>query len=95
MTCSEEHLKVHTQTQESGRVRLRKYVVTEEQTVTVPVSHEAARIARVPITDANRDDAMSGEPIGEAEHEVTLHEEQLVVEKEAVPVEKSISKRRR
>lgn len=88
MTRSEERLKVGTTTQESGRVRLRKYVVTEEQTVTVPVSHEEVRIEREPITDANRAEAMSGEPIGEAQHEVILHEERLVVAKEAVPVEK-------
>jgi stress response protein YsnF len=31
---------------------------------------------------------MSGPEISEAEHEVTLHEERPVVEKEAVPVER-------
>lgn len=87
MTRSEEQLKVGTQTRESGRARLRKYVVTEEQEVTVPVTHEEVRLEREPITGANVDEASSGAPISEEEHEVTLHEEQVVVEKKAVPVE--------
>jgi hypothetical protein len=33
---------------ETGRVRLRKYTVTEEQTVTVPVTREEVRIEREP-----------------------------------------------
>ncbi|HEY4728806.1 MAG TPA: PRC and DUF2382 domain-containing protein, partial [Actinomycetes bacterium] len=40
MTRSEEELQVGTQTRERGRARLRKYVVTEEQQVTVPVQRE-------------------------------------------------------
>lgn len=88
MTRSEEQLKVGTQTQETGRARLRKHVVTEQQTVTVPVTREEVTIEREPITDANRDEAMAGPDISEEEHEVVLHEERPVVEKEAVPVER-------
>jgi uncharacterized protein (TIGR02271 family) len=88
MTLSEERLRVGTQTRDAGRARLRKYVVTENVTQTVPVSREEARIEREPITDANRDQAMSGPAISEEEHEVVLREERPVVEKEAVPVER-------
>jgi uncharacterized protein (TIGR02271 family) len=88
MTRSEEQLAVGTATREAGRARLRKHVVTEEQTVTVPVSHEEVRVEREPITDANIGDATAGPDISEEEHEVTLHEEQVVVEKKAVPVER-------
>ena len=88
MTLSEERLRVGTQTGEAGRARLRKYVVTENVTQTVPVSREEARIEREPITDANRDQAMSGPAISEEEHEVVLRGERPVVEKEAVPVER-------
>ena len=88
MTLSEERLRVGTQTQEAGRARLRKYVVTENVTETVPVSREEVRIEREPITEANRDQAMSGPAISEEEHEVVLREERPVVEKEAVPVER-------
>ena len=88
MTRSEEQLHVGTQNVESGRARLRKYVVTENVTQTVPVSHEEVRIEREPITDANRGAATTGKDISEEEHEVTLHAEQPVVAKETVPVER-------
>jgi uncharacterized protein (TIGR02271 family) len=88
MTRSEERLVAGTQTTETGRARLRKYVVTETQQVDVPVSHEEVRLEREPITDANRDAAYSGPEISEEEHEVTLHAERPVVAKEAVPVER-------
>jgi uncharacterized protein (TIGR02271 family) len=88
MTRSEEQLRVGTETVEAGRARLRKYVVTENVSTTVPVSHEEVRVEREAVTDANRDAALSGEPISEEEHEVTLRAERPVVAKEAVPVER-------
>jgi uncharacterized protein (TIGR02271 family) len=88
MTRSEERLHVGTETVQAGRARLRKYVVTENVTQTVPVSHEEVRLEREPITEANRDAALSGADITEEEHEVTLHAEQPVVQKETVPVER-------
>ncbi len=88
MTRSEEHLKVGTQREESGRARLRKYVVTEQQTQTVPVPHEEARIEREPITEENRGAATDGPSISEEEHEVVLHAEKPVVDKETVAVER-------
>ncbi|MFH9014956.1 DUF2382 domain-containing protein [Streptomyces sp. NPDC017943] len=88
MTRSEERMHVGVERRETGRARLRKYVVTEEVQQTVPVRHEEVRVEREPITDANRDAAMSGPDIGEAEHEVVLHDERPVTETEAVPVER-------
>ena len=88
MTLSEERVEVGTQKREAGRARLRKYVVTENVTQTVPVQREEVRLEREPITEANRGAAESGPEISEEEHEVVLHEERPVVEKEAVPVER-------
>jgi uncharacterized protein (TIGR02271 family) len=88
MTLSEERLNVGTRREEVGRARLRKYVVTENVTQTVPVEREEVRIEREPITDANIGNAMDGPAISEEEHEVVLHAERPVVEKEAVPVER-------
>ena len=88
MTRSEERLHVGTERVATGRARLRKYVVTEQQTVTVPVTHEEVRLEREPITDANIGDAMAGPAISEEEHEVILTEERPVVAKETVPVER-------
>jgi uncharacterized protein (TIGR02271 family) len=88
MTRSEEEVSVGTRSREAGRARLRKYVVTENVTETVPVTREEVRIEREPITDANRDAALSGGDITEEEHEVTLHAEEPVVEKRTVPKER-------
>jgi uncharacterized protein (TIGR02271 family) len=88
MTRSEEELRVGTRERETGRVRLRKYVVTEHVQQTVPVRREEVRLEREPITDANRDRATAGPEISEEEHEVVLHEEQLVVDKRVVPKER-------
>jgi uncharacterized protein (TIGR02271 family) len=88
MTRSEEELRVGTADRERGRVRLRKYVVEEEVTQTVPVRREEVRIEREPITDANVGAAMDGPEISEEEHEVVLHEEEPVIEKRTVPKER-------
>ncbi len=88
MTRSEEELRVGTTRREAGRVRLRKYVVTEQVTKTVPVQREEVRLEREPITDENVGRATSGPSISEEEHEVVLHEEEPVVEKRAVPKER-------
>jgi uncharacterized protein (TIGR02271 family) len=88
MTRSEEQLHVGTERVQTGKARLRKYVVTENQQVTVPVTREEVRIEREPITDANVGAAMDGPAISEEEHEVTLSEERPVVAKETVPVER-------
>ncbi len=88
MTRSEEQLRVGTERVEAGRARLRKYVTTETETRTVPVTRETVHVEREPITDANMPNAMSGPAISEEEHEVVLTEERPVVAKEAVPVER-------
>jgi uncharacterized protein (TIGR02271 family) len=88
MTLSEERVNVGTQRREAGRARLRKYVVTENVTQTVPVTREEVVVEREPITDANVGDATSGPDISEEEHEVVLHEETPVVDKTVEPVER-------
>ena len=85
MTRSEEELRVGTVRRPSELVRLKKHVVTEPVQMTVPVQREEVRIERESITHANRAEAMSGAEITEAEHAVTLHEEEVVVDKKVVP----------
>jgi stress response protein YsnF len=67
---------------------LRKYVETEPVSETVTTREERARPEREPITDANVGRAMSGPDISEDEHELTLSDEDLVVEKRTVPKER-------
>jgi uncharacterized protein (TIGR02271 family) len=88
MTRSEERLDVGTTSEEAGRARLRKYVTTEQETVTVPVKKERAVLETEPVTGADRDEALSGPAISEEEHEVVLREERAVVGKTAEPVER-------
>jgi uncharacterized protein (TIGR02271 family) len=88
MTRSEDELRVGTTQREAGRARLRKYVDTEQVEQTVPVRREEVRVEREPITDDNREQAMQGPEISEAEHEVTLRAEEPVVEKRTVPKER-------
>ncbi|SFP45417.1 conserved domain-containing protein [Amycolatopsis arida] len=87
MVRSEERLRVGTEQEETGHVRLRKYVVTDEQQVNVPVRREEVRIEREPISEADRGRAGTAE-IGEEEREVTLRAERPVVRTESVPVER-------
>lgn len=88
MTRSEERVRTGTERVEAGRARLRKYVVTEHQEVSVPVTREEVRVEREPITDATVADAASGPDLSEEEHEIVLNEERPVVTTEAVPVER-------
>jgi len=82
---SEERLRAGTETIESGRVRLRKYVVTSEQKITVPIRREEVHVTREPVKPG---EMQTGAKIGEEEREVILHEERPVVTKETVAVER-------
>jgi uncharacterized protein (TIGR02271 family) len=88
MTRSEEEVHVDKVTRESGRARLRKYIVTENVNITVPTQREEVRVEREPITDANVGAATSGPDLSDEEHEVVLHEEEVVVDKQVVPKER-------
>ncbi len=87
MTRSEEQVRIGTEKVATGKARLRKFVVTENVTKTVPVQREEVRLVREPI-DPNDPDALSGADLTDAEAEVTLTEERVVVDKETVPVER-------
>ena len=84
MTRSEEEVNVSTRQREAGRVRLRKWVETENVNVTVPVRREVARLVTEPV--AGR--AVSGSEITEGEVDVVLHEEEVVVDKKVVAKER-------
>lgn len=88
MTRSEEQLHVGTRQDVVGTARLRKYIVSEQVSETVPVSHDEVRVEREAITDANVGDALRGGDLTEEEHEVTLRADHVVTEKETVPVER-------
>lgn len=80
---SEEELRVGKETVATGKVRVEKTVVTEPETVTVPVSHEEVVVERHPI-----DPVVTGTEVHPEEHEMTLHEERPVIGKETVAKER-------
>jgi uncharacterized protein (TIGR02271 family) len=88
MTRSEEELRVGKVRRPSGLVRLKKRIVNEQVSTTVPVERQEVRVEREAITDANIGNAMDGPALSEEEHEVTLTEEEVVVDKEVVPKER-------
>ena len=83
MTLSEERLDVSTRIVPTGRAVLRRRIVTERRTIEVEVRREEAVLEVLP--------ADGTEPSG-ASHlalpELVLHEEQVVVTKRIVPVER-------
>ena len=88
MTRSEEELRIDKIRRPSGLVRMRKYITTEQVAATVPVQREEVRVEREPITDANVGAALSGPELSEEEHELTLSEEEVTVDKRVVPKER-------
>ncbi|WP_303323836.1 PRC and DUF2382 domain-containing protein [Actinomyces radicidentis] len=87
VVAHEERLNVGTEQRETGKVRLRKYVVTETQSVEVPVQREELRVEREPINERVTGDDVIGEDVSDGET-ITLHEEVPVVSKETVATER-------
>jgi stress response protein YsnF len=83
ITRSEEELRVGKREEELGRLRIHKWVETEDVEVPVEVRREKARVTRAPV-----DETVSEEAIGEDSLEVTLREERPVVAKETVAKER-------
>jgi uncharacterized protein (TIGR02271 family) len=91
----EEELQAHKQWVETGEVRLRKRVITEEKTITVSVTREELVIERHPFTDPSdqQPDQTLGTvvQIGEGETiRIPLRAEQVTVLKQPVVVEEVI-----
>lgn len=86
LLLSEERLNVDKERVETGKVRLRKYVVHDTETIEVPVEREEVRIERTPV-DADDVRATRGGHLGEEEVSMTTSEEHATVTKQTVPVE--------
>lgn len=88
-----ERLKAYKKPGEGGEVRLRKEVVTEQQTLNVPVTHEEVVVERHPPAEGA---VPVKEPLGEGEEiRIPLREEQVQISKETVATgEVEVSKRK-
>jgi uncharacterized protein (TIGR02271 family) len=88
----EEVLQAHKQLVQIGEVVLRKEVITEEKTITVPVSREELVIERLPTSSQPSDQPVQEEktlekaPKDGETLKIVLHQEEVRVEK--YPVEK-------
>jgi len=99
MTRSEERLRVRTEQVPATRVRLVKYVVTEEVQLTVPVRREEVRLEEVPLDAPDpgpgeslapeRESGLGAAPqAGGLPEEIVLHREEPVVSVRVVPAER-------
>jgi uncharacterized protein (TIGR02271 family) len=87
VTVSEERLEVDKLRRPRERVVLRKEVVTEEVTITVPVRREVVRLERVPIREGEVIEGLT-DLGGGSTQELILMEETAVVDKRIVPRER-------
>lgn len=90
VTRSEERLQVSTTTHATETVRVRKHIITEEKTITVSVRREVVTLERAPVAEHDVQSgggALQTAP-SQTQYETVLHEEQIVVEKKVVPVER-------
>jgi stress response protein YsnF len=100
MVRSEERLRVGTEQVAATRVRIVKYVVTDEVQITVPIRREEIRVEEVPLDAVDEpgesmvqaSGQASGQPSGQVggglPEEIVLHTERPVVTVEVVPTER-------
>lgn len=84
---AEERLRIDTEVQPAGAVRLRKWVETRTVSENVVVHQERVRVEREPVGLTDAAGPLGDVEIGEAEFEVVLRDEQVVASKVTVPQE--------
>lgn len=93
VVAHEEHLRAtgDTERRETGRMRLRKHVVTDRETVEVPVRREEVHVEREKIDPNSPEARVSGDRAFQGDGEetiITTHEERPVVGTETVATER-------
>jgi stress response protein YsnF len=97
MVRSEEQLRTGTEKVAARRVRLVKYVVTEQVQITVPIRREEIRIEEVPLDSPDPGPGESlvaagrhadGADDADLPEVIVLHAERPVVSVEVVPIER-------
>lgn len=92
MVRSEEHLRIDAVNVVVGRARLVTFIVTENQTFTVPVSRQEVRLVYDPVPPHQQ--VVSAAPPAEETYEVVLLAEQVLITKQLVPIERARMVRR-
>jgi uncharacterized protein (TIGR02271 family) len=90
VTRFEEQLRVSTRSVPSERVRLERYIVTEQRTITLDVKREEIRLIREPLSEEEGDATAHSDPQDHTREDIimVLREEQPVITKKIVPVER-------
>ncbi|WP_298583189.1 YsnF/AvaK domain-containing protein [uncultured Kocuria sp.] len=84
----EERLQVGTERVETGRTRLRKYVVEEPVRAEQTLASEDVEEIRTPVTDEEREAFLAGQELTVGDDEVVLYREVPVVRTVRVPYER-------
>ncbi|MFI7741994.1 DUF2382 domain-containing protein [Kocuria rhizosphaericola] len=84
----EERLQVGTERVETGRTRLRKYVVEEPVRAEQTLASEDVEEIRTPVTEEEREAFLAGQELPVGEDEVILYREVPVVQTVRVPYER-------
>jgi stress response protein YsnF len=86
---SEEQLQIHTVSVPVERVRVQKVIVTEERTITVTVRREELRMVRETVRPGEEPpEEVATFDSGDRVIDMVLHEEQIVIGHQVVPVER-------
>ena len=88
MTRSEERLLIGTELVDSGRVRVSKFIVTQDVTLTVQLRREEVRLEWLPAGEPGAAIGTPGEAVRPEDFELVLHAEQPTVVKEIIPIER-------
>lgn len=87
MIRSEERLNVGTVVEATERVRVTKYIVTEEVTHTFTLRREEIRVEHLPLEGSGAGSADTGVAFDDGVEEIVLYAEVPVLEPRVVPVE--------
>lgn len=88
VTRHEERLVIHREQRETGRMRLRKYVVEEPVRREVALGSETPNVVRTPITQEERQAFLNGRELQVGEDELILYRTEPVVQTMRVPYQR-------
>ena len=84
----EERLVINREQEETGRARLRKYVVTEPVRQEVTLGAEEPDVVRTPISEEERQAFLDGRELPVGEDEMILYRSEPVVQTVRVPYQR-------
>lgn len=84
----EERLVINRQQEETGKLRLRKYVVEEPVRQEVTIGHDEPDVVRTPITEEERQSFLDGRELPLGEDELILYRTEAVVQTVRVPYQR-------